>query len=68
MSTAKHLAGQYRSPRREKPILLRSGGLVLGFLDAPDRPRKSGLRVADYLVALGGTRLLNGDIDYADRS
>jgi hypothetical protein len=33
-------------------------------MDEPDRPRQSGLQGADYLLATGGQRLPNGDIDY----
>lgn len=58
-----HLRDRLRSLRRKNPVLVRSGGLVFGTIEKPDRPRPSGLPEADYLLATGGQRLPNGDID-----
>ena len=57
------LSKQFRRFKRPKPVLLRSDGIVLGILNEPNRPRKSGLQESDYLLATGGRKLPNGDID-----
>lgn len=64
MRILKSLRNRLRFLLRKKPVLLRSGELVLGVMDEPHRPRQSGLQEADYLLATGGQRLPSGDIDY----